>query len=163
MASTVHHLVVEKGHVTILVSSGACGPAAHSLRVKHEVLSLRHHLVACQEALANIVSARANHNLLGASQIIHKLSARARTFIPLLLLAISLLSLVTHASVGEAVTSLLGTYALQLLAEGLGAVHFIISSLVKHNIRRAVLTRVLCLIEAVAGTLALSQHVLAVG
>lgn len=51
-----------------------------------------------------------------------------------------------------------------MLTEGLGAVHFVISSLVKHHIRRAVLTRALGMVEAIAGTLSsLSEHVLAIG
>lgn len=133
--------------------------------VEHEVLGLRHHLVTGQKAFTDIISSWAHHNLLSASQIIHKLTAGARAFISGLLLSLLLLRLIAHASIVEAVASLFRAHTLQLLAEGLGAVHFVIGSLVEHHIRRAVLTsRALSMVETIASTLSsLSEHVLAIG
>jgi hypothetical protein len=157
LASTVNHLVVEEGHVRVLMGSG-CSSAStsHGLRVKHEVLGLGHHLVTCQKAFTHVVSARtSHHNLLSASQIIHKLTARARAFIPWLLVTLRLTGLVAHASVSEAVASLLRANSLQLLAEGLSAVHSVIGPLAEHHIRRT-LAGVLSLIEAITCTLSSS-------
>jgi len=131
------HLVVEESHVGVLMAAVRASASIHSLRVKHEVLRLGHHLIPSQQTLAHVVSApvAALAHRLRARQVVHQLASRAGrlvSFEP----TIAFL-LIAHTGVGQPIRSLFRSDALQVVREGLSAVHLVVCALAEHHVRDA--------------------------
>ena len=127
------HLVVEESHIRILMTAIRPLPRIHRLRIKHEVLCLRHHLIPRQQTLADVVPAprAALTQRLRACQVVHQLAPGARRLVPFQSLPFLLIA---HPCIGQPIRSLLRADALQVVREGLRAVHFVVGALAEHHV-----------------------------
>jgi len=72
------HLIIKESHIRILMATIRPLPRIHRLRIKHEVLRLRHHLIPRQQTLTHVIPAPRTPltQTLRPRQIIHQLPPR---------------------------------------------------------------------------------------